>query len=81
MRTDPDFMSYTAADTMIFRALGQTRINSAFSFDRARPFSFRQDEKKMGVQTHEKPPFRVVFHINVSISVPGRRTRSGRRTA
>ena len=50
MRTDPDFMSYTAADTMIFRALVQTRINSAFSFDRARPFSFRQDEKKMGVQ-------------------------------
>ena len=30
---------------------GQVGTESAFSFDRERPFSFRQDEKKMGVHS------------------------------
>jgi hypothetical protein len=37
-------------------ALGQSGDKAPFSFDRERPFSFRQVEKKMGVQS---PAFRM----------------------
>jgi hypothetical protein len=37
-------------------AKGHLVGTGAFSFDRARPFSFRQDEKKMGVHSRAAQP-------------------------
>jgi hypothetical protein len=50
-------------------AKGHLVGTSAFSFDRARPFSFRQDEKKMGVHSAAKR----------HSPAPVRRTPGGRR--
>jgi len=47
-----------------------THPKSAFSFDRERPFSFRQDEKKMGVQPFPAAAMPQIPHGNAGRTVP-----------